>query len=288
MSFKTPIVLFVYNRVETTRRVFDMIRSVRPEELFIIADGSKHTNDDDNVKATRRIISEVDWSCNLKTNLSDINLGCAERIISGLDWVFGQVDKAIILEDDCLPDPSFFNFCESLLDYYKCDERVMHISGFNCLNSVDVEESYFYSRFLIPPWGWATWKRAWVNFNKDLDTWQQIKNQAFQNIDQNYFADWTDMFEHIRIHKTTWDVPWNVDVWKHNGLGIIPNKSLVQNIGFGLQATFTKNASTDLALIQGQSIEFPLVHPKEKIMPFENAIEDKIISALRLNSKSKL
>jgi hypothetical protein len=286
MSFKTPIILFIYNRAEITRQVFDMIRSVHPKELFIIADGPKNAEDEEKVKAVRKIIEQVDWDCNLKTNISERNLGCAERIISGLDWVFSQVDNGIILEDDCLPDPSFFYFCESLLHYYKFDERVMHISGFNCLNNVDIDESYFYSRFLIPPWGWATWKRAWLNFNKELDTWQQIKKQAFHNIDQNYFADWTDMFENIRVHKTTWDVPWNIDVWKHNGLSIIPKKSLVQNIGFGPQATFTKNTTTDLALILGQTIEFPLVHPTEKIMPFENAIEDKIISALKLNSNS--
>lgn len=284
----TPIAFFIYNRPETTLKVFEAIKLVRPERLFIIGDGPKDDNDKKIVNQCRLIVNQVDWKCDLKIDFSEKNLGCAERIVSGLNWVFDQVDNAIILEDDCLPDSSFFSFCESLLEYYKFDDSIMHISGFNCLDSVEINESYFYSRFVIPPWGWATWKRAWLNFNKELDTWQQIKTWAFQNINPNYFADWTDMFENIKTNKTTWDVPWNMDVWKHNGLGIIPKKNLVQNIGFGPQATFTKNTTTDMAFIPGQSIDFPLVHPKEKITPFDNEIEDKIISALKLNSNTRL
>lgn len=286
MLFNTPIVLFIYNRAETTSSVFDRIRSVQPKELFIIADGSKNAEDRESVEAARAVINLVDWDCDLKINLSEINLGCAQRIISGLDWVFDQVDNAIILEDDCLPHITFFDYCESLLEYYKNDEKIMHISGFNILNQVSIAESYFYSRFALPPWGWATWKRAWLKFNKELDTWQQIKTSAFQNISQNYFSEWTNMFENVRVNKTTWDVPWNMDIWKHDGLAIIPKSNLVQNIGFGHQATFTKNISTDISLIFGREASFPLIHPKEKHVFFEKQIEDKIMEGLKLNINS--
>ncbi len=280
----TPIVFIIYNRPNQTLRVFDMIRKVQPQQLFIIADGAKNENDLKKVIETRKITENIDWNCTIKTNFSENNMGCAKRIITGLNWVFENVDKAIILEDDCLPNLSFFNYCEELLNYYEKDTDVMHISGFNIMGSCEINSSYFFSKHLLPPWGWATWKRSWEFHNPNLDTWQQIKTWAYQNISQEFFKDWTDMFENVRINQTTWDVSWNTDLWKNNGLCIIPKKNLVQNIGFGEDATFTKNTNSKLAEIQAQFCTQPMSHPVIKSTNFDFLIEKILVESLRINA----
>lgn len=282
--YKTPIAFIIYNRPEITQITFGAIRKIKPKQLFIIADGPKNKQDKIKTNQARSITESIDWDCDLKINFSDVNLGCSDRIISGLNWVFDQVDRTIVLEDDCLPDLSFFTFCDELLEQYKYDNQIMHISGFNVMGSSPINESYFFSKYVLPPWGWATWKRAWELNNPNLDTWQEIKHWAYQNISQEYFKDWTDMFENIRVNKTTWDVPWNTDVWKNNGLSIIPQKSLVQNIGFGEDATFTKNKKTKLAEIKAQFFINPMIHPDNKTTNFDSLIEKTFVESLRMNA----
>lgn len=279
----SSVTLIIYNRPNSTNLVFEAIRKIKPDKLFVVADGPKDYNDKIKTDQTRKIIEKIDWECELKTNFSDVNFGCSDRIISGLNWVFEYVDRTIILEDDCLPDSSFFAFCDTLLTHYENDEQVMHISGFNVMGKFSIKESYFFSKYILPPWGWATWKRAWELQNPDLDTWQQIKTWAYKIISQKYFTDWTDLFEGARVERKTWDTSWNVDLWKHHGLGIIPKQSLIQNIGFGEEATFTKNAITNLAEITKYTIEFPLIHPIGRKTIFEKDLENSIIEAVRLN-----
>ena len=133
MLITTPIVFLIFNRPETTQQVFDAIRQAQPQTLLVVADGPRNDRpeDVDNCRATRAILEQVDWDCEVLTNYSDLNLGCRKRISSGLTWAFEQVEEAIILEDDCLPDPSFFQYCQELLDYYRQDDRIMTISGDN-------------------------------------------------------------------------------------------------------------------------------------------------------------
>lgn len=283
MSFTTPIILIIYNRPKITNEVFNAIRKIKPVQLFIVADGAKNSVDEELVAKTRAIVDDIDWDCELHLDFSKINLGCTDRIISGLNNVFEKVNNAIILEDDCLPHSSFFQFCEEMLAKYNDDEQVMHISGFNVMNTAPINESYFFSKYILPPWGWATWKRAWKKMNPELNTWQQIKTWAHQNISQEYFTDWTDLFEGARVDRKTWDTSWNVDLWKQKGLGVIPKHSLVKNIGFGENATFTKNNSTKLSLIDSKKMIFPLNHPYNKEVFFDSIIEKEIIEAVRLN-----
>lgn len=282
-NLKSPVTLIIYNRLDYARLVFETIRKIKPSTLFVIADGPKDNQDKTKINQTREIIKNIDWECELRTNFSDINLGCSDRIISGLNWVFKYVDRTIIIEDDCLPHPSFFQFCEEMLAKYKDDEQVMHISGFNVMGNSLMNESYFFSKYILPPWGWATWKRAWKFQNPQLDTWQQIKTWAYQNISQEYFTDWTDLFEGARVDRKTWDTSWNVDIWKQKSLGIIPKHSLVQNIGFGKDATFTKNNKTNLSLIESKKMIFPLIHPINKKVFYDSVIEKGIVEAVRAN-----
>jgi hypothetical protein len=158
----TPIAFFIFNRPDTTARVFEAIRQAQPSKLLVVADGPRSTRPGEAEKcaATRAIIDQVDWECEVLTNYSDVNLGCRHRVSSGLDWVFEQVEEAIILEDDCLPHPTFFRFCEELLEWYRHDHRIVAISGDNFQNGHQSGEfSYYFSRY-VHIWGWATWRRG--------------------------------------------------------------------------------------------------------------------------------
>ena len=159
MSFKTPVVLCIFNRPELTAQVFDMICQVCPEQLFIIADGPRpdHPEDESLCAATREVVSQVDWPCRVQHNFSAVNLGDGHRISSGFNWVFEQVEEAIILEDDTLPDVSFFYYCETMLERYRNETQVMMISGYNGLGRWPAPDnaSYFFTRY-GNIWGWAT------------------------------------------------------------------------------------------------------------------------------------
>ncbi|MEW6491011.1 MAG: glycosyltransferase family 2 protein, partial [Cyanobacteriota bacterium] len=163
---KTPVVFIIFNRPDTTQKVFEAIRQAHPPLLFVIADGPRPNKpgEDQKCAATRAIIDQVDWDCEVLTNYSEINLGCERRVSSGLNWVFDTVEEAIILEDDCLPHPTFFSFCEELLDYYRNDQRVMVITGQNVqFGRKRTDYTYYFSRY-NHCWGWASWRRAWRSY----------------------------------------------------------------------------------------------------------------------------
>ena len=163
----TPIVFLIFNRPDTTKRVFEAIRQAKPKKLLVVADGPRDDRQGEAEKcaAVRSIIDTVDWDCKVLTNYADVNLGCGLRVSSGLDWVFEQVEEAIILEDDCLPHPSFFPFCEEMLDLYRHDERIMHIAGTNSLEEWKSDVQSYHFSYTGGIWGWATWQRAWKYYH---------------------------------------------------------------------------------------------------------------------------
>ena len=180
MSFSTPVVFLIFNRPDLTKLVFRAIAKARPKHLFVIADGPRFPEEVQKCQETRSIVNRVDWDCEILTDFSQANLGGPKRISSGLDWVFSQVDEAIILEDDCLPSPSFFRFCQVLLERYRNDKRVMQISGNDFLfnnyhfRGHNVGGSYYFTRYAFN-WGWATWQRAWKHFDLRIKTWPDFK-----------------------------------------------------------------------------------------------------------------
>lgn len=177
-QLNTPVAFIIFNRPDTTRRVFEMIRQAQPPKLLVIADGARenHPSDRQNCAAAKGIIAEVDWDCEVTTNYSDRNLGCRDRLASGLNWVFEQVPEAIILEDDCLPHSSFFRFCEEMLLKYRNDNRIMHIGGNNFqMQKSRTNDSYYFSRY-NHCWGWASWGRAWQHYDVDMKLWNLIKD----------------------------------------------------------------------------------------------------------------
>ncbi|MDJ0673959.1 MAG: glycosyltransferase family 2 protein [Calothrix sp. MO_167.B42] len=266
-QLKTPVAFIIFKRPHTTQKVFQAIRQAKPPKLFVIADGprAEYADEGEKCAATRAIIDTVDWDCEVIKNYSDINLGCAKRVSSGIDWVFSNVEEAIILEDDCVPHPTFFRFCEELLEKYRYDTRVASISGDNGLSGLNrTSYSYYFSRY-NSCWGWATWKRAWKHYDLYMKIWPEIKSigllkQVFLDpIKVNY---WTNIFQNIYDNPSTitWDYQWTFACLLQNCLGIVSNVNLISNIGFGIDSTnFTSN--TRNPYLPTDSMEFPLNHP---------------------------
>jgi len=266
-QLKTPVVFIIFNRPDTTTKVFERIREAKPPKLFVIADGPRNDHPDDKEKciAARKIIEQVDWNCEILKNYSDKNLGCEKRVSSGLDWVFGIVKEAIILEDDCLPHPSFFRYCEELLDKYNDNKIIMSITGQNVqFGRRRTEHSYYFSSY-SHCWGWATWKRAWHHYDFDMKFWSETKkSNLLKNILKNRRAVkyWEKIFQATHDKKiNTWDYQWLLTQWVHNGLGIIPNINLVSNIGFGKKSTHTSDEKSPYSNMLPEEMIFPLKHP---------------------------
>lgn len=264
---KTPVVLIVFNRPEQTEIVFRRIAQVRPARLLVIADGprSARLGEAELCAKVRHIATRVDWNCEILTNFSDVNMGCRRRIVSGLNWAFEQVEKAIILEDDILPDITFFRFCEEMLTRFQDDSRISMITGFNIVQDhVNTPWSYFYSR-LTHIWGWATWRRSWARYDEHLSQWPAIRAaglmpEFFQRPEQRRF--WTAIFDkmHQGTGPDTWDYQWAYTNLIHHALAVTPRVNLIENIGFGAEATHTRRTEDAPALAVG-TMSFPLLHP---------------------------
>ena len=267
-KIQTPIAFFIYNRSECTARVLKEIAHVKPAKLLIIADGPKEEQRGDyvNCTETRAIIeTNIDWPCDVMMNYSSENLGCKIRLSSGLDWVFNNVEEAIILEDDCLPHPTFFRFCDEMLAYYRGDERIKVISGNNFQHgNKRTKYSYYFSRY-VHIWGWASWSQAWQNYDVEMRLWPIIRDNGWLEdilIDAKAIKYWTDIFQSVYQGEIdTWDYQWVFACWVQNGMSILPNVNLVSNIGFTPGSTHTTNAKNIYANLPLEAMDFPIQHP---------------------------
>ena len=264
-----PVALLIFNRPDTTEQVFAEIARARPRKLLVIADGPRAARDGEAERcaAARAVIERVDWDCEVLRHFSDVNLGCGRRVASGLSWLFEQVDAAIILEDDCVPHPTFFRFCDELLDRYHDDERVMQIGGGGYqLGSGRQPFSYFFSRH-CPSWGWASWRRAWRHYDLGISLWPSLRETDWLRDvfdDERLIEHWRTRFD--RAHEgvdvvNTWDLQWTFTCWTHTGLSVLPYRTLVSNVGFRPDATHTRRSSHRLASLPMTAMPFPLQHP---------------------------
>lgn len=263
----TPVVFIIFNRPDTAEKVFSQIAKVKPQKLLVIGDGARPAKDGeiDMVMKTRAILKKVDWECEVITNFSTVNLGCMKRVSSGLDWVFSLVEEAIILEDDCLPDISFFRFCQELLEKYRLDNRISMIGGSNFQgNKKYGNGSYYYSRY-AHIWGWATWSRAWKKYDVNAAIWPEFYRENCLNgliKSRDEQRHWIKVFFGVfKGDIDTWDYQWVLTAWSQGWLSIIPNTNLISNIGFGAGATHTTSASL-LSNMPAGEMSFPLEHPK--------------------------
>lgn len=263
----TPVAFIIFNRPDTTAKVFTEIAKAKPPKLLVVGDGPRidRAGEAERVAQTRAIIERVDWPCDLLTNFSDVNLGCKKRVSSGIDWVFDQVEEAIILEDDCLPDPSFFRYCQELLVRYRHDQRIGMISGNNFqFGRRYGNDSYYFSKY-FHIWGWASWRNRWSDsYDVSLQHWPKIRDEgALIDMvrDADDVSEWLDIFEKTYQGKIdTWDYQWVFANWFSGRFAILPADNLISNIGFGSDATHTISASK-LANMATVPMQFPLEHP---------------------------
>ena len=264
---KTPVAFLIFNRPDTAARVFEAIRSARPHKLLVVADGPRpdRPGEAEKCDATRAIIEQVDWPCEVLKNYSDTNLGCKRRVSSGLDWVFETAPEAIILEDDCLPHPSFFRFCEELLERYREDERIGIISGDNFqFGKRRTHDSYYFSRY-AHIWGWASWRRTWQKYDAEMKLWPVVKRHEWLSDilrDKKLVRYWIAIFDDVFNNEIdTWDYQLNFACWINSILNIMPNDNLISNIGFRADASRTtkKNKFSEMPISE---MRFPLLHPR--------------------------
>ncbi|MES9876487.1 MAG: hypothetical protein ABW162_10035 [Candidatus Sedimenticola sp. PURPLELP] len=265
---KTPVLFLLFNRPEQTSRVFEAIRAAKPPRLYVAADGPRPGNhiDLDKCSEVRNIIDCVDWNCEVFTLFRDQNLGCKVSVSSAISWFFAHEEAGIILEDDCLPSSSWFNFAEEMLELHKDNSQVMCISGtYFRRESKNSQYSYYYS--IYPHcWGWATWRRAWDCYDENMTAWNSLKNtkwlKEIGNRSWQFHAYWTELFNQTHEGNIdTWDYQWVYSCWLKKGLTVIPRKNLVRNIGFGPDATHTRDGNSTVSNLPLLEIEFPLRHP---------------------------
>lgn len=260
---KSPVLFLVFNRPDTTQKVFDAIKKVKPKKLYVAADGPRENKEGEKEKCeeVRNIIKQVDWDCKVETLFREKNLGCRDAVSSAITWFFDNVEEGIILEDDCLPSTSFFRFCDELLERYRDDTRVWHIGGTNPLKE-KVPNSYYFSKY-NRIWGWATWRRCWENYDKKIIFWPDVKKQdILLNVaSKKEVISFTKKFDAAYYNKiNTWDFQWAL-IKLLNGLSVIPCVNLVSNIGFSDDATHTKIKNDKLSDLKRFELDFPLVHP---------------------------
>ncbi len=262
-----PVLFLVFNRPSATRKVFETIRSAKPRKLYVAADGPRKDKDGESERsaAVRKIATNVDWDCDVKTLFREENLGCKAAVSGAITWFFQNEAEGIILEDDCVPNRTFFTFCEELLERYRDNDQIAMISGNNFQSGNNrTEHSYYFSRY-THIWGWATWRRSWQYWDGKLSTWPEMKkNGMLRKISEGNKAlekYWSSIFDYYYDGKIdTWDYPWLYSCWLNGKLSILPSVNLVSNIGFGEGATHTK--ITDVASnISREEMGDPLIHP---------------------------
>jgi hypothetical protein len=298
MEFNTPILLIVFNRPEKTLAAINNIRNLHPRYLYVAGDGPREGNikDQINCSLVKEIIeSNIDWPCKVITNFNATNLGCGLNVSKSITWFFDNVKMGIILEDDCLPELSFFRFCEEMLNKYELTEKIMCISGNNFNNETIVSNEYYFSKYMHC-WGWASWRQSWKKYDFSLSEYHNdIQNRSFINTLGNAKEQkfWLKTFKKIILNEIdTWDYQWQYSIFKNEGLVIIPGVNLVKNIGFDNDATHTKNKEGKGSELNSSFLSFPLIHPinivrnetfdfKTYKLLYHNTLKNKLLNKIK-------
>ena len=283
---KTPILLITFNRPDHTRRVLTEIRKQQPSQLYVCQDGARKGNENDRIKVqeVRDVVKElVDWPCELHTLYQDKNLGCGPGPATGISWFFDHVEQGIVMEDDCLPHPDFFGYCEQLLNKYKDDERIMYISSTIYTNKWHCECSYGFSHYMMTG-AWASWSKAWKGFDLDLHNLdakalrKKCKKLLWSRSEYDWWYFKTKEIQEDKEKKSYWDYQMQIHLFDCEGLVIHPAVNLISNIGFDAEGTHTKSNYDGRGNLPSYGI-LPLNHPKE--IKIDNALDYKCFAQVR-------
>jgi len=269
MSTRSPVLFMVFNRPQTTERVFEAVRKARPSRLYVAADGPRVSREGEarRCELVRAIATAVDWPCEVRTLFRDANLGCKAAVSSAITWFFEHEPEGIILEDDCLPHPSFFAYCDALLERYRHEQQVFCVSGVNFIaKHWQPDTSYYFSRY-AHIWGWASWRRAWQHYDVSMASWRASRDDGLLRAtfpdsgpERRY---WRQIFDRVSSGEIdTWDYQWAYACWRQRGLTCLPRANLITNIGFGADATHTVSAESKMANLPVSNLALPFTHPE--------------------------
>ena len=270
-SLNTPVLFLIFNRPDTTKKVFGQIKKARPKHLYIAADGprSHRKNEIEKCNETREIIKQIDWECELKTLFRKENLGCKYAVSSAISWFFENVEEGIIIEDDCYPDCSFFYYCQELLEKYRYATNVQRISGsyFDRPGEINWQYSYYFS-YYGHIWGWATWKRVWNKYDVEMKSYSPATFKKGDFVDifnfNSEYKYWKSIFNKVSKKKIdTWDYQLEYSIWCNKGISINPTKNLVINLGMEDSSTHYFLKDSMKINLKLNTIKFPLIHPPE-------------------------
>lgn len=283
-STTTPILFVFFRRAELALRAFEPIRAARPARLYLAADGARpdRPGEAEVCRQTRMAIeARIDWPCVVARDYLNVNEGAARRVSHAINQVFEHEERLVIIEDDCVAHPTFFRFCDELLERYADEDRIAMVSGNQFVPGGwrANDASYRFVR-LAQVWGWATWRRAWRRYDDVLKTWpEQKRAKLLERVflrprDRRY---WTKRFDHIREHDV-WDYKWCYTRWLHGQVGIVPNRNLVTNLGFSTDASHTQQPNHPAAALPAEPMEFPLRHPA--VVELDDALDERTAEIL--------
>lgn len=266
MAALPPVLIIAFNRTDTLARVIEALAPLSPARMYVAADGPREdrAGEAERCAAVRRMLTDLPWRCEVRSRFSDANAGCAHGVTAAISWFFEHEPAGVVLEDDCVPDPTFLPFCAELLEHHADDDRIMSVLGTRFAPEDRRQvASYSFSRF-FSAWGWASWRRAWTRYELRLGDWRskcRPRGQPLAGLSAASNAGWARKLDRIanseRPH--TWDYQWSFAHLRHGGLAVLPRTNLVSNIGAGPDATHLGRGSIWLDLPR-TPVGFPLVH----------------------------
>lgn len=267
---EVPVMLCTFTRLDTTKMVFEQIRKVKPKKLYLVSDGPResHPEDKEKIEAVHEYIEgNIDWDCEVLKNYSDVNLGCGKRMPTGISWVFEHEERAVFLEDDCVPEISFFRYCEEMLEKYEDNEQILLISGNNPIAFKNWFGKFDYGFSKLPgTWGWASWRTKWLNYDYDMKSWPEKKSSFDWKRIYPTRARWTYLAEFDTVYKHEYDA-WDYQVTYmlavNDGLVVAPGKNQVRNAGFSAEGSTHTVTIPEWMDQKSVPFEFPLVAPSE-------------------------
>ena len=263
------MLFLAFNRPDLLERVLANLHGTQKRKVFASIDGPRpdRPGDRERCARVRAVIDTISWASECHVKAEETNLGCGPAVASAISWALREVPEIIVIEDDCLPHPSFLSFCDELLERYRHDERVMHIAGTNwgADDGRYAGYSYAFSSF-APIWGWATWRRAWDLYDYDLESWPRVKRSglaAGMAVSPRFRRLLERDWELVRAGRGTWDHQWQYAVLRHHGLSVSPATNMLINIGQRADATQQQGRDRILSSSNLDEMEFPLRHPPE-------------------------
>lgn len=268
MSFDTPILILTHKRFNSVKLIVNELKKIKPKQIYLANNPLPIEATQEEIKNQKKIIKLFDnlpWDYILKKKIHPEHLDVKNSIVQSINWFFSNVEYGIILEDDCIPCPSFFYFCQTILIKYLDNQKIMHICGSNFQKIHNHKFSYYFSKY-NHVWGWASWKRAWNLYDKDITFWPKLKkSDKWIKINPLWLERryWDYFFSLCFNNKIiTWDYQWLACIWNYNGISIIPNKNLITNVGFDKYATNTKK---NKSVFCNKRMEFKSIKHPQKI-----------------------